>query len=116
MATNKAARLGPVALGNAAALMTWENEDGTTYTAVPVGKVLYIKSINVVNTTTSDKKVYMSIGVDAAATRIISGSPVHAEGDYNKDVWIPVFAGEEIYAYGDVAGLTHTVGAVEVTP
>lgn len=86
---------------------------GTFYT-VPSVTVTILRNIHVANTNAAAVNVRVSIGADAAGTRLFSDTPVPANGVLDWSGFLPMTAGEILQALGSAAGLTLTVGAVEV--
>jgi hypothetical protein len=88
----------------------------TVYT-VPASTTTILRYIRIINTTSTDRTVTVSIGVDAADTRIFSAMTVPANGgaiDWAGSV--PMTAGEVIQAYASAASaLTTILAGVEVT-
>lgn len=97
---------GPATLAAAAA---------TVYT-VPTGQVAVIRNIHVINQTTGDLTFTMSIGADAAGTRIFYLQTVSGDEYFDSFAPFVLTAGETIQAYGSAAaGLTITIdGEVEL--
>lgn len=97
---------GPAQLAAAAA---------TVYT-VPGATTTILRYIRVTNTTGTDRTVTMSIGSDAAATRIFSAVTVLANGGaIDWAGFIPMSAGEVVQAYASAAtALTIVIAGVEV--
>jgi hypothetical protein len=95
---------GPALLAAAAA---------TVYT-VPTGRVAVIRNIHVVNPTAGDLTFTMSIGADAAATRIFSAQMANAEDSWDSFAPFVLTAGETIQAYASAAAsLTLTIDGEE---
>jgi hypothetical protein len=97
---------GPASLTNSAA---------TVYT-VPGATVAVIRDINVANTTGSAATFTLSIGADAAGTRLFSAVSVPANSTLQRTGSVVLAAGETLQAYsGTNAALTLTVSGVEST-
>jgi hypothetical protein len=95
---------GPAQLAAAAA---------TIYT-VPAGRVAVIRNIHVVNPTAGDLAFTVSIGADAAATRIFSAQASLAEDCYDSFAPFVLTAGEVLQAWASAAAsLTITVDGEE---
>jgi hypothetical protein len=95
---------GPAQLGNAAA---------TVYT-VPTGRIAVIRNIHIVNPTAGDVTFTVSIGADAAATRIFSDQAAMAEDCYDSFAPFVLAAGEVVQAYASAAAsLTMTIDGEE---
>jgi hypothetical protein len=84
---------GPARLAAAAA---------TVYT-VPVGRVAVIRNIHIVNPTAGDLSFTMSIGADAAGTRIFSAQQSLAEDCFDSFSPFVMNAGEVLQAYASAA-------------
>src|SRR5262245_43250264 len=90
MSNNSPKRLtGPAQVSNSAA---------TKYT-VPASTKTILRHIHVSNPTGADIDFTMSIGADAAATRIFDAYPVPANGVLDLWVYIPLTATEIIQAF-----------------
>jgi hypothetical protein len=95
---------GPLQLATAAA---------TVYT-VPALTTAIIQNIHAMNTTALDKNLTISVGVDAAGTRIFDTLLVPARGYLDQNIFLVMAAAEVLQAFSDVAGITLTVSGVEV--
>lgn len=84
---------GPALLAAAAA---------TVYT-VPTGRIAVIRNIHIVNPTAGDLTFTISIGADAAATRIFSAQAASAEDSYDSFAPFVLTAGEVLQAYASAA-------------
>lgn len=95
---------GPAHLGAVAA---------TLYT-VPVGRVLQVRNIHVCNETAGDLTFTLSIGLDAAGTRVFAGEMVNSESTYDSFAPFTLVAGQVIQASASVAAsLTITINGEE---
>jgi len=95
---------GPAQLAAAAA---------TIYT-VPAGRVAVIRNIHIVNPTAGDLTFTISIGADAAATRIFSAQAALAEDCYDSFAPFVLNSGEVLQAWASAAAsLTVTVDGEE---
>jgi len=105
--TDTAKRLaGPSALTNSAA---------TVYT-VPSSTTTIVRSIIIANTTSSSATFFLSIGSDAAGTRLYSAGPIPANSTEEYTGFIVLTATEIIQSYsGTNSALTLTINGVEVT-
>lgn len=74
----------------------------TVYT-VPAGRIAVIRNIHIVNPTAGDLTFTMSIGADAAATRIFSAQASLAEDSFDSFAPFVLNAGEVLQAYASVA-------------
>jgi len=91
------------------------NSTTTMYT-VPGSTTAIIRNIHIANTTTSAASIKMSIGADAAGTRILGDLVVPANGTYDWSGFMVLAAGETLRATGGTNNaLTVTVSGVEVT-
>jgi hypothetical protein len=84
---------GPALLGAAAA---------TIYT-VPANRIAVIRNIHLVNETAGDLTFTMSIGADAAGTRIFMAQALPAEDVLDSFAPFVLTAGEILQAYGSAA-------------
>lgn len=99
-------RIGPTQLTNSAV---------TQYT-VPSATTFHLRDIEVANTTGSDRTVTLSIGADAAGTRLLPGLTVKANGLLQWQGYVALAATEIIQAYADSgSALTLTISGVEET-
>lgn len=98
---------GPAQLGTSAT---------TIYTS-PASTRTTVLRIRVVNTGTAPAKFYLSIGADAAGTRLYSGLLIPANGaPVIEQAYEVLEAGETIQAYADTAStLTLTLEGVQAT-
>lgn len=96
---------GPAAVGTVAA---------TVYTT-PAATTTVLRNIHVANTTTGALTFNLSVGADAAGTRLYSGFSVPANGSLDWSGFIPLAATEVLQALASAAGLTLTVSGVEVS-
>lgn len=97
---------GPTSLTNAAA---------TVYTT-PGSTTTVIRDITVANTTGSAATFTLSIGADAAGTRLFSAVSIPANSTLQRTGSVVLAAGETLQAYsGTNAALTLTVSGVEST-
>lgn len=98
---------GPTQLAAAAA---------TVYT-VPASTTAILRYMRIVNTSGTDRTVTVSIGADAAGTRLLSTMNVPANGGViDWTGFVPLAAGELIQAYASAAAaLTAVLAGVEVT-
>jgi hypothetical protein len=94
---------GPVALGTTAT---------TVYTCgAPTNAV--IREVHVCNTTGAQLTFRMSIGADAAGTRLYSDFPVVANGTFDASRFTVLNPTETVQAYASGAGLTLEISGVE---
>jgi len=106
MATTLTRLYGPAQLGNSAA---------TVYT-VPGATTATIRDICVANTTGGAVTFTLSVGADAAGTRLYSAVSIPANSTFQRTGNIPLAAGEIVQAYASAATwLTLTIGGVEQT-
>ena len=103
--TDTPRRIGPGALGAAA----------STLFTVPGATTTILRNIHVANTTAAPIAVRVSIGADAAGTRLYSDTAVPANGALDWSGFIPMSATEILQGMGGSTGLTLTAGAVDVT-
>jgi hypothetical protein len=88
----------------------------TTVYTVPAATTTILRYIRIVNTSGTDRAVTLSIGTDAAATRIFAGMTVPASGAVDWSGFIPLAAAEIIQGFAAAASaLTATIAGVEVT-
>lgn len=86
----------------------------TLYT-VPASTATILRYIRVANTTASDRTITLSVGADAAATRIFAGQTVPANGALDWSGFIPLAAAEFLQGLASAAtALTVTIAGVEV--
>lgn len=85
----------------------------TAYT-VPGGTTAIVRNMHFVNTTGADKALTLSIGVDAAGTRLYSATPIAANGTLDWNGFCTLAAAEIIQWFSDVAGITGSISGVEV--
>lgn len=99
--------IGPTVLANAAA---------TLYT-VPTGSTVIVRHIRVANTTGGAVTATLSIGADAAGTRLLPALSVAANSVYDWTGFLVVNSAEIIQGFaGAATSLTITISGVEVTP
>lgn len=102
-------RIGPQALTASAA---------DIYT-VPGGTEFYMRHIHVINNDTVTVDLTLSIGTDAAGTRLFDQTPVEPAANGGFLSWsgfLPLEAAEKIQAFGSTnAKLVITIGGVEVS-
>jgi hypothetical protein len=105
--TDTAKRLaGPESIGNS---------EETLYT-VPAATTAILRNIHIANTTSSAATIKLSIGADAAGTRILSDLSVPANGTYDWSGFLVLAATETLRATGGTNNaLTLTASGVEVT-
>lgn len=105
--TDTAARvIGPTLLTNSTA---------TLYT-VPGGTTAILRLIHIANTSGTAATVKLSIGTDAAGTRLLGDYSVTANGTYDWSGFLPVASGEVIKGHSGTNNVLNiTVGAVLVT-
>jgi len=98
---------GPAQLASSAA---------TLYT-VPASTTAILRYMRLTNTSGSDRTVTVSVGADAAGTRIFSAMTIPASGgSVDWSGFIPLTAGEVIQGYASGASaITAVLAAVEVT-
>lgn len=96
---------GPSALGTTAA---------TIYTT-PASTTTSLRNIHVVNTSAGSLTLTMSVGTDAAGTRIYDALTIPTKSALAWDGLIVLAATEVIQAFGSAAGLTITLSGVETT-
>lgn len=95
---------GPAALTNTAA---------TVYT-VGAGVASILRFVILTNTTSSDHTATVSVGADAAGTRIVDTIPVPAHSVVTIDFFLPLDAGETIQAFADAnTSVNLTLSGVE---
>ena len=97
--------VGPVALGTSAA---------TVYT-VPGATKAILRNLHVANTSAGALSFTCSIGADAAGTRYYHEVEIQPDDALDWSGFLPLEATEILQAYGSAAGLTLTIGGVEVT-
>lgn len=86
----------------------------TLYT-VPAATTAILRYVRIANTTGSDRTVTLSVGADAAATRIFAGQTVPANGALDWSGFIPLAAAEVIQGLASAAAaLTVILAGVEV--
>jgi len=91
------------------------NSETTLYT-VPGATTATLLGMRIVNTTGSDATIKMSIGPDAAGTRILSDYTVLANDAYDWQGFLVLAAGETLRATGGTNNaLTATVSGIETT-
>lgn len=104
MAVDTPKRLaGPVAMGTSA----------TTFYTAPGSTTAIVRHLRVVNTTNGPITFKMSIGADAAGTRIYSDFSVPANDVYIWNGFEVLAAGETLRGVAAGAGLTLTVSGIE---
>lgn len=86
----------------------------TIYT-VPASTTTSLRNIHVVNTTAGSLNFTMSIGVDAAGTRIYDALVIPAKSALAWDGLMVLTTTETVRAYGSATGLTITLSGVETT-
>lgn len=87
----------------------------TIYT-VPAATTAILRHVRIVNGDTVDRTVTMSIGADAAATRLLDAMTIPAKGVLVWTGFEVLNATETIQAFGSVADqLVATISGVEVT-
>ena len=97
---------GPVLITNAE--VTW-------YT-VPTGRTAIVRTIHIVNTSGSAATATVSIGADAAGTRLLSAHSVAANSEYDLNTFLVMAAAETLRGQaGTTNVLTITVSGVEVS-
>ena len=88
----------------------------TTLYTVPASTTAILRNIRISNTTATAATITMSIGADAAATRLMSGVSIAANSVYDWSGFIVLATTETLRALqGTSAALTVTVSGVEVT-
>ena len=88
----------------------------TTMYTVPGSTKAIIRNIHIANTTNTAATIKMSIGADAAGTRILGDLSIPAFGTYDWSGFMVLEAGETLRATGGTNNaLTVTVSGVEVT-
>lgn len=98
-------RIGPILLTNAAVTVR-------TVTAV----TYHVTTISVTNTSGTNATLFLSIGADAAGTRLFSGRVVKSNDTFQWTGFVPVFDTQIIQAYSGTNNvLTLTVGGVDVS-
>lgn len=91
------------------------NSEGTLYT-VPGVTTAILRNIHIVNTTATAATIKMSIGADAAGTRILGDLSIPANSVYDWSCFLVMAAAETLRATGGTNNaLTATVSGVEVT-
>lgn len=105
--TDTAARIiGPILLTNSTV---------TLYT-VPAATQAIVRSIHIANTSGTAATATLSIGADAAGTRLLGAFSVPANGTYDWSGFLPVAAAETIRGQsGTTNVLTIVVSAILVT-
>lgn len=100
-------RVGPIAL-TAAPVTLYTTPPATSFT---------VRNIHVANESGIDAHFTMSIGIDASGNRIYRNVEIKGSGGaFDWSGYMPMFAGEAIQAFADVAGLlTITISGVETT-
>lgn len=88
--------------------------EATLYT-VPSSTITTVQSIRVVNTTSGALTFKMSIGADAAGTRLFSDTSVPANGVLKDAGFDVVMTATETLRWNGPAGLTVTVNGIETT-
>jgi hypothetical protein len=97
---------GPALLSNAAA---------TKYT-VPSGAIDILRSIHVTNTGGADATLTISIGTDAAGTRIVDALNIKTHDTVELNVFIPLSASEIIQAFSGTNNVLNlTLSGVEIS-
>lgn len=87
----------------------------TQYT-VPASTTTILRDLRAANTTGTSASIFVSIGADAAGTRLWSGLFVPANGTLDWTGFIVLATGETFRAYsGTASALTLTASGVEVT-
>ena len=98
--------VGPVLITNAE--VTW-------YT-VPTAATAIIRSIHIVNTSGTAATATISIGADAAGTRLLGAHSVAANSEYDLSTFLVMTAAETLRGQaGTTNVLTITVSGIEVT-
>lgn len=96
---------------------TVENSDTAQYNST--GKTVAIRHIHISNSTANEVTFTMSIGADAAGTRLFDGYPIPARSVYTYPCNIVLVSGDGVSAIrasaGTAASLTLTISGVEVT-
>lgn len=88
-----------------------------TYYTVPAGATAIVRHIHIVNTSGTAATATLSIGADAAGTRLLSGRSIPANSEYDLGIFLVLAAGETLRGLaGTTNVLTLTVNGVEVTP
>lgn len=96
--------VGPVAMGTSTTLL---------YT-VPAVTSAIIREVRVVNTTGSAITFKLSVGADAAGTRLVGDYSVPANGLYKESGWVTqLAAAETLYGHAASSGLTIQICGVE---
>lgn len=86
-----------------------------TYYTVPASTVTILRSIQAVNVTTSNAALTLSIGTDAAGTRLYAATPIVGNGVLVWTGFMVLTAAEILQAYSSVASaLTLIISGVEV--
>lgn len=87
----------------------------TLYTT-PAATTTIVRYIRIANTTGTDRTVTLSIGADAAGTRIFGGVNVPANGALDWSGFLPLAATETLQGLASAASaLTVTIAGVEIT-
>lgn len=85
----------------------------TIYTTPATGAIL--RTIKVANTTATAASFTLSIGVDAAGTRMYSAVSIPGNSTFTTDLFMPLASTEVLQAYASAAtSLTITIGAIEL--
>lgn len=90
------------------------SSEQTLYTA-PASTTTTVQSVRVVNTTGGSLTFRMSIGADAAGTRLFSDLSVGANAVLKDAGFVAVLTATETLRWTAPAGLTVTVNGVETT-
>ena len=91
------------------------NSTTTMYT-VPSSTKAILRNIHIANTTGTAASIKMSIGADAAGTRILGDTVIPANGTYDWTGFMVMEAGETLRATGGTNNaLTVTVSGVEAS-
>lgn len=73
----------------------------TLYT-VPAGRKALIRHIHISNPSAAAVDLTLSVGADAAGTRLFDGRPIPADDVYDWYGFLPLAAAEDIRAHGSV--------------
>lgn len=98
-------RIGPTAIG----------ATETTLVTVAASTTLHLLHFRIVNTTAGALTVKMSVGADAAGTRLLDDPSIPADGFLDWTGFLVLATGETLRATGSGTGLTFHGSGVNVT-
>lgn len=90
--------------------MLLTNSSATLYT-VPAATTAILRLIHIANTSGTAATVKLSIGTDAAGTRILGDYSVPANGTYDWSGFLPVVAGEVIKGHSGTNNVLNITAA-----